>query len=361
MPTQDVYALFMESLKNRMAIEGVTQKDLAKRVETSKTHLNTVLKGKKRAGSKLQKRLAAYFRLSLQEMVQEGYNLVHGEQPAEQKPYPDKSTAAREGIYLASYTQEHSNLTDLALELAAAAKKTQDDLAKWQSVVEAIGEGVVIVSAKDQVIEYQNQAHKDMFGETLVGKKCGDAANCPSEDESPTKRALATGRVCQGRFSVAGKTLAIIASPVRDGSGQIVRVVTTTRDVSKRQQALDEVVEAEERLLGVISLLGLPVIIFDENNNIIFTNELVSDLISSHGEDLKDLETLIECLRPQINGFDRLETWMRTASVSRKTEQIDVEYKSGRKSTWVSHPIFSKSGRYIGRVGMSGLTGPAAG
>ncbi len=35
MTAQDVYTCFMESLNNRMAVEGVTQVDLAKSVETS--------------------------------------------------------------------------------------------------------------------------------------------------------------------------------------------------------------------------------------------------------------------------------------------------------------------------------------
>jgi PAS domain-containing protein len=353
---QNVYTYFIESLKNRMALEGVTQVDLAKSVETSKTHFNTVLKGKKKAGSNLQKRLASYFRLSLEEMIQEGHNLLQGDKRSDQFQYQDTLTPIREHIYTPSYTQVDSNLTDLALKVAAAVKRTQDDLAKWQSIVEAIGDGVLVISAKDRIIEYQNQAHKDLFGGKIVGKRCGETPSCRCGCSNPAKKAVETGKVVHERLNLNGKTIAIIASPVRDGSGRIVRVVTTSRDVSDRQKALADVFAAEQRLLGVISLLDVPVLIFDEDNNIVFINSLVRELISANDEDLVNLETLIECLRPQIKDFDQLEMWMRNTTRSRKLEQTTVQYKSGRETTWTSKPIFSPSGIYMGRVGMSGPT-----
>lgn len=353
MTTQDVYTYFIESLKKRMAVGGVTQVDLAKSVETSKTHFNTVLKGKKRAGAGLQKRLAAYFGLSLEEMIEEGYKSLHSDQFPVQFPSSGKQTPTREQAQSLSYTQADNNLSEMALELAAAVKRVQDDLAKWQSIVEAIGDGVVIVSAKDRVIEYQNQAHKDLFGVNLAGKKCGDAATCPSKEESPTCKAVETGKVCRGKFNLNGKTIAIIASPVRDASGRIVRVVTTSRDVSERQEALDAIAVAEERLFGVVSLLDFPVIIFNEKNKIVFANDMFRELTSATDDDLVGLDTLLECLRPLIKGFDRFEMVLRVATKTQKEEQINVQYKSGRKSVWIIRPILSPSGRYLGTVCMS--------
>jgi len=356
MTAQNVYALFLESLKNRIAVEGVTQKDLAKRVETSKTHLNTVLKERKKAGIKLQKRLAAYFGLSLEGMTQEGYTLLHCDQRTDPHHDPERQAPVHEETFLPFTTQNNGNLTDLAMQVAAAAKRTQDDLARWQSIVEAIGDGVVIISAKDQVIEYQNQAHKDLFGGNLVGKKCDEIAACSYKGDGPTKRAVETGKVCYGTFTHDEKTISIIASPVRDASGRIVKVVTTSRDISERQKAINGVLVAEERLLGMISLLGLPVLIFDETGNLIFTNKIFRELTSTTVQDLVNLDTLADRLRTLIKDFDRVEMWMRTALRSQKDEQINVQYKTGRKSTWISRPIFSPSGRYLGVVCMSGVT-----
>jgi PAS domain-containing protein len=339
MTAQDVYTCFMV--------------DLAKSVETSKTHFNTVLKGRKKAGAKLQKRLAEYFGLSLEEMVHEGHNLLHSGQSTDHQLYPDKSFPILKKTYFPSQTQENRSLTDLALEIAAAAKRNQDDLEKWQSAIEAIGDGVVLISADDQVIEYQNQAFQDLFGGNSIGKKCSEIAACPAKSECPSSMAFETGNICRGRLTIDGKTISIIASPVRDGSGQIVRVVTTSRDVSDRQKMLDDVIAAEERMLGVISLLGLPVLIFDENDDIVFTNETFRELLSATDDDLENLDTLTKLLRPLIKDFDQVEIWMRAPTRKQIEGQITVEYKSGRKNTWTRRPIFSPSGRYLGIVGLS--------
>ena len=352
MAAENVYTCFMESLKNRMAMAGVTQVDLARSVETSKTHFNTVYKGRKRAGAKLQKRLASYFGTSLEAMVQEGYNLLHEEQPAREGDAPDRPVTVQRQVEPSPPDQESGSLTDVALHLATGVKKMQDHLAKWQSTIEAIGDGVVVISAKTQKIEYHNQAHQDLFGGNSIGMKCSDVAGCPFKGEGPSSRAMKTGRVVRDRISHNGKTISIVASPIRDASGRIVRVVTTSRDVTDQQQNLENIVTAEERLMGVISMLGLPVLIFDEKNRLVYSNEVVRELINATDQDLVDLETLTECLRSQMKDFDRLELWLRKTATSRELLQINVEYNNGRQSVWTSKPIFSPTGRFLGRIGI---------
>ena len=358
MPEQKVYSFFLESLKNRIALEGVTQIDLARMVGTSKTHLNTVLKGKKRAGAKLQKSIAAHFGVSLKDMIEEGYDLLHGKNGPVPESSGRQSAQAEQKVFQPFASDERENLADLALHVATDIQKMQDNLSRCQGIIESIGDGVLVISAKSKIVEYQNQAHKDIFGENLVGQNCSEIINHPCLESCPAINAISTGKISYGRYSINDKTIAITASPVRNESGKIVRVVLTARDVSERQKILSALEKAEERLLGVISVLGLPVIIFDEEGHIIFTNSLVRELISASSEDLVDLETLIECLRPQIKDFTRFEIWMRAVSKSQKVEQIDIEYFSGRKSSLISQPIFSATGEFLGRVGMSGLPSP---
>ncbi len=65
----------------------------------------------------------------------------------------------------------------------------------------------------------------------------------------------------------------VSVSPIRDGAGRVVRLLSVSRDITKRKQAEEQVSEARHFLLACIDALSSHVAVLDENGVIVTVNE----------------------------------------------------------------------------------------
>ncbi len=125
--------------------------------------------------------------------------------------------------------------------LTAAVISSEQEKAKTEAVIAAIGDGLVIVDRDFKVI-YQNEVMKKMIG-NLVGEICyktGEGRqticeNCPVE---LSFRDGLVHRVERTRVQeTATSHLDITSSPLRNSSGEIIAVIEMVRDITERKRA----------------------------------------------------------------------------------------------------------------------------
>jgi PAS domain S-box-containing protein len=169
------------------------------------------------------------------------------------------------------------NLEDLVEKRTAALKKTNEQLqreiadrkiaeealwraitsveeekAKSEAVIGAMGDGLVIVD-RDLQITYQNVIHRTLIGDK-IGEFCFKTYCRPdaNSDHCPVKMSFTDGSIHKAEKKVVTEQgiadIEIIASPLRDARGSIIAGIEVVRDVTKRKQMEDELREHRDHL-----------------------------------------------------------------------------------------------------------------
>ncbi|MDA8433902.1 MAG: PAS domain-containing protein [Nitrospiraceae bacterium] len=143
-------------------------------------------------------------------------------------------------------------------EMKFALLKADQERAKSEAIIAAIGDGVSIQDADFRVL-YQNQIHKDLMGDH-GGEHCYKAFQerdgvC---DDCPVERSLRDGKVHRAEKEVAWpdgtRYLEHTASPLKDADGRIIAGVKIIRDITDRKKADEELIRAEKlESLGLLS------------------------------------------------------------------------------------------------------------
>jgi signal transduction histidine kinase len=125
--------------------------------------------------------------------------------------------------------------------LLAAVRRAEDEKARSNAIIAALGEGLVIRDREYRVI-YQNEMHTALIGDSR-GEQCYKAyyGRDRACDACPVDAALGDGQVhafCKV-ISVGGREvhLEVTASPVKDAEGTFVAGIELVRDVTERKHA----------------------------------------------------------------------------------------------------------------------------
>lgn len=108
-------------------------------------------------------------------------------------------------------------------------------------------------------------------GSSLIGKHCYEISHglpepCdPAVIECPVKKVLGSGQTERlshvHRYNTGGKTeerfVDIIASPIRDSRGNIIKVVQLMRDSTEAKRLEERIIEANERLLALNTVASI--------------------------------------------------------------------------------------------------------
>jgi len=137
--------------------------------------------------------------------------------------------------------------------IGAAIRNADDEEAKTESVIDAIGDGIRILG-RDFKILYENQIHKDLMG-SHKGQCCYAAyrqreeicEGCGVAESFLDGKVRRMERKAPTRKGIAH--LEITASPLRDATGKIVAGIEVIRDVTERKKADLE----REKLIGELT------------------------------------------------------------------------------------------------------------
>lgn len=145
------------------------------------------------------------------------------------------------------------SLRKLAEEsLRDAVKRAEDEKAKSEAILAAIGDGLSIQDTNFRVL-YQNQIHKDIVGGDKAGEYCYAAYQRRDEvcDGCHVAESFQDGKIHkkdQVRTTDKGKRYyEIVSSPLRDSTGKIIAGIELVRDISERAWTEEALAESEKR------------------------------------------------------------------------------------------------------------------
>ncbi len=135
--------------------------------------------------------------------------------------------------------------------IKAAVMRADDEKARSESILEAIGDGISIQD-RDFRILYQNHYHKQLIGHH-EGELCYVAYENSKDrcEGCPVALAYADGGIHTvertSRTDRGPLSMEITASPLRDASGAIIAGIEVVRDITQRKKAEQDLKESEEK------------------------------------------------------------------------------------------------------------------
>jgi PAS domain S-box-containing protein len=139
----------------------------------------------------------------------------------------------------------------LAQALNAAMLRAEEERARSEAIIAAIGDGLSIQDTDFRIL-YQNEKHKELVGGDFAGDHCYRAYACGDQicPECPVAVCYRDGlvhKVEKATSSLVNAThIEITASPMHDQSGKIVAGLELIRDISQSKQA-EEAIERQSR------------------------------------------------------------------------------------------------------------------
>jgi len=227
-----------------------------------------------------------------------------------------------------------------------------------ESIISAMGDGISIQSPDFKVL-YQNQAHRDIVGGDKSGRYCYEAygGNSSVCEGCALELAFSDGRVHRHeRSKTVGETrrhFEIVASPVKNSSGQVIAGIEMVRDVSGLKENVDEL-EYKSLLLQTTMESSLDgVLVVDEGGRWLTFNSRFIEIWGIPEEIVlsRNDEEAIQFLLDKVvdpDGFV-VQLYQIYEDTGAKRAQ-EVKLLDGRTIERYTSPMTSKAGEYLGRV-----------
>ncbi|OGW36603.1 MAG: hypothetical protein A2010_03265 [Nitrospirae bacterium GWD2_57_9] len=237
-----------------------------------------------------------------------------------------------------------------ALEQALA--KVEEEKARSQAIVSAIGDGISIQGLNLKVT-YQNQVHKNLVGGEKTGQYCYMAYSerdsaCPG---CPVALTLQDGGIHtlekQLVKSAENRMIEIKSSPLRDATGRIIAVIEAVRDITDRKQVLEKLTLFSKAIEEAMD--GIQII--DMSGRVMYSNKAVEKIYGFTPEELQgsdvnqmnvDKEFAVRNIIPEIKLAGR---W---------SGEVTVHHKKGHTfPIWLSTALVAdNSGSPIAMIGI---------
>ena len=167
--------------------------------------------------------------------------------------------------------------------LREARKRSEDERAKTEAIIAAVGDGISIQDINYKIL-YQNQHSKDMVGDH-EGEYCYKAYQC--EDQVCEGCHLAMSfedggihKKEQSRVTDEGILYyEIIVSPLRDSTGKIVAGIEAVRDITMRRQMEEKLRQSEEKFRRIFEDGPLGMLIADPNHKVLKANKALCKML----------------------------------------------------------------------------------
>ncbi len=191
-------------------------------------------------------------------------------------------------IGLQGIARDISKRKEAEEELQRAIAKAENEKARSEAILSAIGDGISIQDLNLRVL-YQNQVHKEIVGGDKTGQFCYHVYSqteepCPG---CPVLEAYRDGRIhtlekAVGR-SNGTRFIEIKASPLTDSSGNIIAGIEAVRDITDRKKAEEQLKlfsTAIEEAMDGIQIVGL-------NGRVVYSNKAVKEIYGFTPEELQ--------------------------------------------------------------------------
>ena len=212
-------------------------------------------------------------------------------------------------------------------ESKQAEKALQAEKNKLRSVIDAMEYGLSI-QEKDYNIIYQSELLRRNFGDHL-GEKCYRVYESREKacDGCPVEEAFRDGKSHTAERRVVAPSGEVTfwentANPIRDAGGRIVSCLEILRDITKRKQAEEALVDEATRRRILVDQSRDGIVILDQNGNVYEANQRFAEMLGYSPKETAELhvwdweylfprERVLEMIRTVDEAGDHFETQHR--------------------------------------------------
>ncbi len=248
---------------------------------------------------------------------------------------------------------EHQRLKE---ELEMSVAKLQAEKSKSEAIVAAIGDPVIIIDRKYQVI-YQNDLSTNLFGDN-TGKSCFEVYQGRSE---VCEVCAVTATWEDGKIHKTDKVMSspdgrryveICASPLRNADGEIFAGIEIVRDVTKRKLTEERLLQANGLLKSILESTADGILAVGADGELLGYNRNFMQLWNippAIMENFND-ETVLNSVLKQLEHPDVFLRRLKNLYANPQTIDMDViHFKDGRMIERYTKPLLA-AGDYVGRV-----------
>ncbi|MBE0568049.1 MAG: PAS domain S-box protein [Deltaproteobacteria bacterium] len=236
--------------------------------------------------------------------------------------------------------------------LDATRKKAEEEKAKTEAIIAAIGDGIGIQD-RDFRILYQNEVLKNLIGEQ-VGRYCYEAYENLDHlcEGCPVAMAFHDGGVHTMERRVENEKgvmfVEITASPLKDSSGNIVAGIEVVRDITARRKGE----ESQARLAMAVDQSGEAIVVTDREGTIQYVNPSFERITGYSREDAVGKNPRVLLSGKNDEAFNR-ELWDTISRGEVWTGHFSNKKKDGslyEEDVTIS-PLRDSSGKIVNYVG----------
>jgi PAS domain S-box-containing protein len=183
-------------------------------------------------------------------------------------------------------------------EAYANAGEIYETAGLWQSILDALDDGISAHSADGKII-YANSRMLEILGKVepdIIGNNCQQVFQHPP---CPHEQVMASGSAIkmEGGFQDGQSVFSLTVSPLKDNQGDIIGFIRVVRDISETERAQQELLKAEhfatlgQMVSGIAHDVGTPL------NIISGYSEYLLMRAGPEGTGQKELSTIIQQTR----------------------------------------------------------------
>jgi PAS domain S-box-containing protein len=164
---------------------------------------------------------------------------------------------------IASLASDFNNMADATSALINEVREREQQMS---GVLNSLDDGLIVLDRDFRVVAANRSLSKRLcsYPEALKGRSCRDAVGhalpCHDDENCPTARCLASGRLQRGIYQIpaagddGGRVHEVYASPVFADDGSVSQVVEVWRDITERVREEEHLAEIERlSSLGVLA------------------------------------------------------------------------------------------------------------
>lgn len=342
------FFFFLAFLRHKIDHDHARQVDIARTIGVRSEYINRVYKGRQTCSVSVQEKICQYFGMLYLEALAMGRRLVETReiQPERMgRPGESQPLAVEHSRRLADPVSE-ADIVSIVSQLVARKNEAGDSLNKLRNILENMNDALIILD-QNLVIEYQNRAHREIFGASRVGQTCCKAngrEKCKSGCANMAARR--TGMPAEGIYPAERGTYFALTSPVRDSSGQVTGFVQVMRDITQRHNLLAMALESLE-------MIDRGVILYAADRKILACNAKFREITGAGDRELASTITLLNFLRENRVLVKAEEMVEKIGKARRENREVSLEipFSNGTRYRYTDKPLFAGE-MCIGRIGV---------
>lgn len=342
------FFFFLAYLRYKIDQDRVKQVHIAQGISVRPEYINRVYKGRQTCSVEVQENICRFLGISYLEALAIGKELIEtgriGGGRGGQVDHAPLAPVVKHRT--GSSAGADPDIVTMVSQWVARKKEVENSLAEVQNLLENLPEALAVLDG-NLLVTYQNRAHREMFGASLLGQ-ASPAAQAGEEGTrgNPGSVAERTGMPARGYCPGGDGMLSTLTAPVRDMSGQITGYVEILRDGSEMEHDL---LLAQESL----DLLDQAVIVHDEHFRIRLANAKLRAITGAHDDDLTTFDRFLRHLREGgvCLNMDEFAELLDTARAKNREATIPLRFSSGRTYLYTTRPVLAR-GVLIGRMGV---------